>query len=532
MTNQLNCLIIQLVQYKYGKCEHMLSSKFLIEKTGISRATLNNYIKLGILSKPVVSNPGLASKGPRQLGFFPADTIGRIETIGKLKQEGYSMSEIAAQLLGANEFASTGTNPPATIEPDLSNTSIPPAPTPAAPLRRTDDDGPRVTIDELAHPAYMIDHNFELIWINQEARRQLPGVTDLSAKSDGRSLLRLLPAQRNEWGSLLRFHVALAKGRLTADHFNFACRGLDPMAFAKMQVIYADATAEPAMPMLAAPITLPDETNRQTPHTAYASHFREGMLIVLLPQTNGNDAMLELLSRRDEVIRSLLRRRLPVLTDLAVMVADLQGSVTICSELPPEEYFELINEIWATVTPIYRRYHATCGKHVGDGLVYYFFPQPDSDYLANALACAQETRCAMQRLSKNWQIRKNWLNELYLNTGITEGQEWLGTYHSSTGVEFVVLGDTINQAARVSDVARHGSIWASKSLIGKLSAKERDRVKYGVHRRAPDGRDLFVASSFSFVSSLLEQNGVRLEKLKDISTLAITEIVAIEPLPK
>ena len=93
----------------------------------------------------------------------------------------------------------------------------------------------------------------------------------------------------------------------------------------------------------------------------------------------------------------------------------------------------------------------------------------------------------------------------------------------------MVLGDTINQAARISDVARHGRIWASKSLIGKLSAKGRDRVHYGVHRHAPDGRDHFVASSFTFVSTLLEQEGVRLEKLRDIATLAITEVVSVKP---
>ncbi len=112
---------------------------------------------------------------------------------------------------------------------------------------------------------------------------------------------------------------------------------------------------------------------------------------------------------------------------------------------------------------------------------------------------------------------------------LLEGKEWLGTYQSATGVEFVVLGDTINQAARISDVARHGSIWASKSLIGKMGTKERDRITYGVRRRASDGRELFVESSFSFVSSLLEQDGVRLEKLRDIATLAITEVVAIKP---
>ena len=299
-----------------------------------------------------------------------------------------------------------------------------------------------------------------------------------------------------------------------------------------MQEIYADVIAEAVTPVLAAPVSLLNDARVPTQHTAYASYFREGMLIVLQPETDVSDAIVGVLSRRDELIRSLLRRKLPVLTDLAVMVADLQGSVTICSELPPEEYFELINEIWTTMVPIYRTYHATCGKHVGDGMVYYFFPQPDSNYMTNALACAQEVRAAMQKLSKAWQIKKNWFNELYLNTGITEGQEWLGTYQSSTGVEFVVLGDTINQASRVSDVARNGSIWASKNLIGKMPTKDKDRVNFGVRRRSPDGREHFVASSFSLVSSLLEQDGSRKEKMKDISTLAITEIVGISPAQK
>lgn len=503
----------------------MLSSKDLLDKTGISRATLNNYIKLGILSKPIVSNPGLEGKGPRQLGFFPDDSIARIEAINQLKQEGYSMSEIVERLRTTSNSAFTDNTVPPAIDTDRRGTAAASPP----PLRRMDTGAPRVTIDELGHPAYMINHSFELIWINQEARRHLLDVTELPANSDGRSLLKLLPAEHRGWTSLLRFHIALAKGRLTADNFSTACRGLDPVSFAKMQAIYADVSAEPPMSVLAAPISLPDEKNGEQPYTAYASYFREGMLIVLLPERSENDAMLELLSRRDEVIRSLLRRRLPVLTDLAVMVADLQSSVKICAELPPEEYFELINEIWTTMAPIFRRYQATCGKHVGDGLVYYFFPQPDSDYLSNALACAQEAQLAMQKLSKAWQLRKNWFNELYLNTGITEGKEWLGTYQSATGVEFVVLGDTINQAARISDVARHGGIWASKNLIGKMSLKERERISYGVRRRAPDGRELFVESSFSFVSSLLEQDGTRLEKLRDIATLAITEIIAIKP---
>jgi len=64
-------------------------------------------------------------------------------------------------------------------------------------------------------------------------------------------------------------------------------------------------------------------------------------LCVYLPaQADSNDSLLGLLERRDEVIRSLLKKHCRYWTDVAVLVADLQSSVRICTELPPEEYFE------------------------------------------------------------------------------------------------------------------------------------------------------------------------------------------------
>ena len=35
----------------------LISSKEVLEKSGISRATLNNYIKMGIIPKPIVQSP-------------------------------------------------------------------------------------------------------------------------------------------------------------------------------------------------------------------------------------------------------------------------------------------------------------------------------------------------------------------------------------------------------------------------------------------------------------------------------------------
>jgi adenylate cyclase len=161
-------------------------------------------------------------------------------------------------------------------------------------------------------------------------------------------------------------------------------------------------------------------------------------------------------------------------------------------------------------------------------MVYYFFPQPDCNYIFNALMCAQEMKAAIRKISKEWQLRKNWMNELFLNTGLNEGHEWLGIFHVDTKVEFTVLGDTINHAARLSDFARGGAIWATKNLLGKLPASERQRVKYGIRRQDDEGREVIVSSFFSRVTELAHLNDVkRNEKLNDIAALPVTEIMEV-----
>ena len=438
----------------------------------------------------------------------PVPDSARLDEVRRLKQEGLSMTQIIDRLNGAS-----------------------PRPAPAKAVAVPQDPPLHLTLDQIGHPAYMINTSFELMWINPPARHVLfDDHLELPHTSEQRNLFRLLPVGRNEWGSLLHFHIGIAKSRLGPECFGNLCRGLDPVTYARLQAAYLETDPAPTQPVIQSTVLLPEAGGgKERFHTAFASFFREGIFVVLIPEASPSEEMLTLLARRDEVIRSLLRKRLPVLTDLAVLVADLQGSTKICSELPPEEYFELINEIWRTLAPTFRKYKGTYGKHVGDGMMYYFFPQPDSHYLANALDCAMEIRQEIQRLSKAWQIRKQWFNELYLNTGINEGQEWLGTYQAPTSVEFVVLGDTINQAARISDFARHGSIWATKSLIGKLPVEERARISFGVRRRAPEGREVFVASSFAQVSHLGESAGAHPEKLREIANLPITEIIDVRP---
>ena len=340
----------------------MLNSKEILEQTGISRATLNNYIGWGIVPKPEVLPPEPQDGGAPRIGYFPEDVVARIADIQRLKKEGWSMPRIAEHY--------------------------------GAPLPTS------------------------------------PPVEDVSGPDN--------PAAEARTGT-----AALG------------------------------------------------------PRLAGAAQ----------PSAAGPHA-----------------KRSPVLTHVAVLVAGLQHSPSIWAELPAEDYFELINQVWATVDPIFRLHSASHGKHPADGMVGYFFPVPGANYLWNALLAAHDIRDAMRRVSKDWQLRKGWSTDLYMNIGIDEGQEWLGTFRSSSTVEFAAFAETINQAALISDFSRSGAVWVTKNLVGKLPAEEQQRLRYGVRRKTSDGQHVFVPSIFSDVQRVAH-TAAGTDQRRELPLLPVTEII-------
>ena len=345
----------------------MLNSKELLEQTGISRATLNNYIGWGIVPKPEILPPGPQDGDAPRLGYFPDETLARIAEIQRLKKEGWSMTRIAAHY--------------------------------GAPL-----------------PGPVVSENVAVAG----------------------------PA------------IAIESSRV---------RDVAP----------ADAAGTAQFGAL--------------PHAG--------------------------------------PRRLPALTEVAILVAELQHSERIWSELPAQEYFELISQIWSTVDPIFKRHCGTHGKHPGDGMVGCFLPVPAGSHLWNALLAAHEMKTAMRRVSKEWQLRKTWGTELYMNVGLDEGHEWLGSFKSAGSLEFSALARTLNHASQASQFSRFGAIWATKSLIGKLAAEQRQSLTYGVRRKTGDGQHLFVPAIFANVGQLAGQPPGDSGRPGQIQLLPITEIVDV-----
>ncbi|PKN36097.1 MAG: hypothetical protein CVU61_00950 [Deltaproteobacteria bacterium HGW-Deltaproteobacteria-19] len=541
-----------------------ISSLEILRKTGISRATLNNYIQMGIIPKPRVLKPEEGQGKARRVGYFPLTALERIEAVKRLKREKKIMRNILEELGvrlpvdqepesdARKEVSFPETMPEAIEDHRMPNRDgiggdmeEPPVSREGGPSSSQAKAGEnrkasplQVTIDEIPCPAYLVNNNFEIDWINPLAeekifRRSVRTIRDAENRNVFRLLLQGGASSRilgNMDLDLCALHMSFVKGRQGKDFLRKMYRDMVEEELEYLETLYERAEAAPLDKVKDIFMQTPVVHGKSQPYHVYYAVFREGILFVYGEVETILKGVAELLSSRDQVVRELLKQRMPTLTSFCVLVADLQDSSRICAELAPEEYFELINEIWKTMESSFRSYYGTYGKHVGDGMVYYFLRDRNSNYMMNAIACSVELKEKMSRLSYEWKLRKGWFTDLNLNIGINEGQEFFGTIPTSPSVEFTALGDSVNYAARLSDFARRGSIWTTKNLMNKLTEEERKRIRFGIPR-IDQGRELIIENLYSRVMDMLSPDDPKYRKYLDIATLPVTQILSVSPAP-
>ena len=516
----------------------ILTSKDLLQLTGISRATLNNYIALGILPRPRVAR-GASPGGPTRIGYFDEAAVERIREAQRLKAGGLAMTDVAARLRAQPEATpSSGPQPPLAEPAAAPTAGARAASGEAGTATPAGGDTLSLTVDELPYPAYLVNANFQVEWWNQAAADRLFGrPRGLEGEIEARSIFRLLLEASflragPDWRELIGWHAGLAKTRLAAKALPRLYGYLGAADAGILAGLYADAASVWAWPIADLPLRLarPDGTAESL--RLYASFFREGIFFVYAPSEADADSLL---GQRQQVIRGLLRRRLPYLTPLAVLALRLQDADRLAAELSPEDYFQLVNDSWGALDPLVRPYHAAQARHWDAGMIYYFFPQPDRDHHFNAIAFAIAARGAIARVSRTWQARRPWLRPLALEQGITDGREWFGAFQTAASFEFVALGDSTARAMRLAACAQGGMVLASKSVLSALPPALQAQVRFGIRRGDRAAGEVMVPGAYAALASLNRAAELP-SPLPEDAGLAVTEIFdladeAAAPLP-
>lgn len=387
-------------------------------------------------------------------------------------------------------------------------------------------------ITQIAYPAYMANRNWDIEWVNDQAEQLIFGSPIRKAINvEDRHFFRLLfstPVHEmvTDFERFVGSHLELVRGDLPPPRRNPVLAPLGREAVEWLERRWPREAKKPP------PIDCRHEpfAFRQAAVESYhrvAAMFREGTLVIWIPGVVNLEPILDLLTGRQHVITDLLMHKLPALQSMSVLVADLQNSVKICADLPPEEYFELITKIWARLERPFRQYAGSSGKHVGDGVVRYFLAKLDNPacHTINALLCADAIRQGMAEIDAAWKLKKQWLNDLVLNVGLHEGRDWFGYIPTLPTPEFTALGDTVNIAARLSGVARDGAIWVTKHFLSSLPPQVLQHVVYGIRRRGETGEH-FIPRTYSRVLDLPNQE--RIPKSAEIANLSVTEVIRLD----
>ncbi len=145
---------------------------------------------------------------------------------------------------------------------------------------------------------------------------------------------------------------------------------------------------------------------------------------------------------------------------VSIMMTDLRGFTTMCSELSPERVVHLINHYLEVMTRIITRYQGTIDEFIGDAILVIFgAPLSHGDEERRAVACAIEMQNAMADVNR-WNQQEG-LPAVEMGIGIHSGEVVLGNIGSEMRAKYTAMGTTVNLASRVESYTVGGQVLIS-----------------------------------------------------------------------
>ncbi|PRP82758.1 adenylate/guanylate cyclase with integral membrane sensor [Planoprotostelium fungivorum] len=134
-----------------------------------------------------------------------------------------------------------------------------------------------------------------------------------------------------------------------------------------------------------------------------------------------------------------------------VMFQDIEGFTTLAESMNPLDLASLTEEYLEAMTEIVTLHGGTVDKYIGDCVMSIFNkPEALADHAAAACRCAVACQTALITLNKSWKRRYS----VVLNTriGINTGDVLVGNMGSDHRMNYTVIGDNVNIAARLEAV--------------------------------------------------------------------------------
>ncbi|MEE3319367.1 MAG: adenylate/guanylate cyclase domain-containing protein [Pseudomonadota bacterium] len=165
-----------------------------------------------------------------------------------------------------------------------------------------------------------------------------------------------------------------------------------------------------------------------------------------------------------------------------VVFADIVGFTRLSESLSPEAIADMLNVYFDAITTATGFYRGTIDKYMGDcAMIVFGVPEKDDEHLFHGLCCAVMIQRLVERL--NEYRRAHHQTTVEFRIGINSGAMLAGNLGSRDRMQYTVVGDAVNLASRLSNMAAGNEIIAAAPLLSNPNIGSRVRAtEYGAMR--------------------------------------------------
>lgn len=141
--------------------------------------------------------------------------------------------------------------------------------------------------------------------------------------------------------------------------------------------------------------------------------------------------------------------------EVTVLFTDVKGFTSFSETHPPQEVVFRLNGYLGAMVQVIERHDGTIDKFIGDGIMAYWgAPLTQPDHAKLAIDCIKAVNTRMRELRAQWQAEG--LEPFSIRGGLQSGEVVAGNVGlAGKKMEYTVIGDTVNQAARLEGTAKY-----------------------------------------------------------------------------
>ncbi|MDY6790226.1 MAG: adenylate/guanylate cyclase domain-containing protein [Thermodesulfobacteriota bacterium] len=153
--------------------------------------------------------------------------------------------------------------------------------------------------------------------------------------------------------------------------------------------------------------------------------------------------------------------------DITAFFSDVQGFTSISEALTPNELVELLNEFLTEMTDIILKHEGTVDKFEGDAIIAFFgAPNVLKNHAERACSACIKMQQRLANLRENWKGKGK--PQLKMRIGLCTGSAVVGNMGSENRMDYTMMGDTVNTAARLEGINKIYNIY---TLISKTTCQ-------------------------------------------------------------